>query len=70
MNKFTLSYRFLNGNVHGCVFAKNRPVSLNWTDYMVLAFQSTGMVRGILMDLVASHISLNCRVVCGVAVDR
>ena len=26
-------YRFLNGNVHGCVFAKNRPVSLNWTDY-------------------------------------
>ena len=28
MNKHTLSYRFLNGNVHGCVFAKNRPVSL------------------------------------------
>ena len=33
MNKYTLSYRFLNGNVHGCVFAKNRPVSLNWSDY-------------------------------------
>ena len=30
----TLSYRFLYGNVQGCVFAKNRPVSLNWTDYM------------------------------------
>ena len=28
MNKYTLSYRFLNGNVHGCVFAKNRPVGL------------------------------------------
>ena len=23
----------LYGNVQGCVFAKNRPVSLNWTDY-------------------------------------
>ena len=33
MNKYTLAYRFLNGNVHGCVFAKNRPVSLNWSDY-------------------------------------
>ena len=33
MNKHSLSYRFLNGNVHGCVFAKNRPVSLNWPDY-------------------------------------
>ena len=34
-NKYTLSYmyRFLYGNVHGCVFAKNRPVSLNWSDY-------------------------------------
>ena len=28
VNKYTLSYRFLYGNVHGCVFAKNRPVSL------------------------------------------
>ena len=27
-NKYTLSYRFLNGNVHGCVFTKNRTVSL------------------------------------------
>ena len=34
INKYTLYYRFLNGNVQGCVFAKNRPVSLNWTDYM------------------------------------
>ena len=33
VNKYTLSYRFLYGNVQGCVFAKNRPVSLNWTDY-------------------------------------
>ena len=32
VHKYTLSYRFLNGNVHGRVFAKNRPVSLNWTD--------------------------------------
>ena len=37
---------------------------------MVLAFQSTGMVRGVLMDWVACNISLNCRVVCGVAVDQ
>ena len=34
MNKYYLSYRFLNGNVHGCVFAKNRTVSLNWSDYI------------------------------------
>ena len=33
VNKYTLSYRFLYGNVQGCVFAKNRPVSLNWMDY-------------------------------------
>ena len=26
----------LNGNVHGCVFAKNRPVSLNWSDYIYI----------------------------------
>ena len=26
-------YAALNGNVHGCVFAKNSPVSLNWSDY-------------------------------------
>ena len=32
-NKYTLSYRFLHGNDQGRVFAKNRPVSLNWTDY-------------------------------------
>ena len=36
VNKYTLSYRFLYGNVQGCVFAKNRPVSLNWTDYTIL----------------------------------
>ena len=35
VNKYTLSYRFLFGNVQGCVFAKDRPVSLNWTDYIV-----------------------------------
>ena len=40
MNKYTLSYRFLNGNVHGCVFAKNRPVSLNWSDYTINVFDS------------------------------
>ena len=33
VNKYTLSYRFLHGNEQVCVFAKNRPVSLNWTDY-------------------------------------
>ena len=33
VNNYTLAYRFLNGNVHGCVFAKDRPVSLNWSDY-------------------------------------
>ena len=33
VNKYTLSYRFLYGNIQGWVFAKNRPVSLNWTDY-------------------------------------
>ena len=33
VNKYTLSYRFLYGNVQGCVYAKNRPVSLTWTDY-------------------------------------
>ena len=33
VNKYTLSYRFLNSNVHGCVFAKVRPVSLNRSDY-------------------------------------
>ena len=31
--KYTPSYRFLYGNVQGRVFAKNRPVSPNWTDY-------------------------------------
>ena len=35
VNKYTLSYRFLNETVHGCVFAENRPVSLNWTDYIL-----------------------------------
>ena len=35
VNKYTLSYRFLYENVQGCVFAKNRPVSLNWTDYTI-----------------------------------
>ena len=31
--EYTLSYRLLYGNVQGCVFAKDRPVSLNWMDY-------------------------------------
>ena len=40
-------------------------------DCMVLAFQSTGMVRGVLMEWAAFHISVNCRVVSGRrAVDR
>ena len=34
VNKYTLSYRLLYGNVQGHVFAKNCPVSLNWSDYM------------------------------------
>ena len=33
VNRYTLSYRFLYGNVQGCVIAKNRQVSLNWTEY-------------------------------------
>ena len=47
VNKYTLSYRFLNGNVHGCVFAKNRPVSLNWSDYNVTkeAYIDNGIIR-------------------------
>ena len=40
VNKYTLSYRFLYGNVQGCVFAKNRPVSLIWTDYSCYAARS------------------------------
>ena len=42
VNKHTLSYRLLNGNVHGCVFAKNRPVSLNWPDYIRILFNVFG----------------------------
>ena len=42
MNKYTLSYRFLYGNVHGLVFAKNRPVSLNWSDYTRQVLQPFG----------------------------
>ena len=33
VDKHTLSYRLLYGNVQGCVFAKNRPVTINWPDY-------------------------------------
>ena len=38
VNKYThiISYRILYGNVQGCVFAKNCPVYLNWTDYIIL----------------------------------
>ena len=35
VNKYGLSYRSLYENVQGCVFAKNSPVSLNWTDYII-----------------------------------
>ena len=35
VNKYSLSYRSLDGNVQGCVFAKNSPVSLNLTDYII-----------------------------------
>ena len=42
MNKYTLSYWFLYGNVHGLVFAKNRPVSLNWSDYTRHVLQPFG----------------------------
>ena len=43
VNKYTLSYRVLYGNDQGCVFAKDRPVSLNWTDYKDLSID--GRVR-------------------------
>ena len=42
VNKYTLSYRFLYGNVHGLVFAKNCPVSLNWSDYIRQVLQPFG----------------------------
>ena len=42
VNKYTLSYRFLYGNVHGLVFAKNRPFSLNWSDYTRQVLQPFG----------------------------
>ena len=45
MNKYTLNYRFLNGNVHGCVFAKNRPVSLNWSDYKFKVLKKVSVLR-------------------------
>ena len=51
VNEYTLSYRFLYGNVHGCVFAKNRPVSLNWTDYINEAFNSTSRYLGDLLNI-------------------
>ena len=35
VNKYNLFYRFLYGNVHGCVFAKNRPVFFDWSDYTI-----------------------------------
>ena len=50
MNKFTLSYRFLNGNVHGCVFAKNRPVFLNWLDYSVVIKKADKSSNEVIMN--------------------
>ena len=35
----------LYGNVHGCVFAKNRPVALNWSDY-TYRYRGWGLRRG------------------------
>ena len=43
VNKYTLSYRFLYGNVQGCVFAKTRPVSLNWTDFFIQESQEASL---------------------------
>ena len=45
VNKYTLSYRFLYGNVQGCVFAKHRPVSLNWTDYSLRVSYEAQILR-------------------------
>ena len=61
VNKYTLSYRFLHGNVQGCVFAKNRPVSLNWTDYY----------QGLIIDrsLVYKSYPQEMRIKWGVQVD-
>ena len=60
VNKYTLSYRFLNGNVHGCVFAKNRPVSLNWSDYTpFLITIPVNTTRGHNMELLVPQLSVN-----------
>ena len=62
VNKYTLSYRFLNGNVHGCVFAKNRPVSLNWSDYKVVLFQIGGTRECIMCIIVLCQtLAVNCK---------
>ena len=45
VNRYTMSYRFLYGNVQGRVFAKNRPVSLNWTDYISYLRRTNSKVR-------------------------
>ena len=57
VNKYTLSYRFLHGNVQGCVFAKNRPVSLNWTDYTTL-YKSTSVVGTVTVTTLYKSISV------------
>ena len=33
IHRWINTHRYLYGNVYGCVFAKNRPVSLNWSNY-------------------------------------
>ena len=58
VNKYTLSYRFLYGNVQGCVFAKNRPVSLNWTDYILIIQMRGGFINDSMIDFVNIEISL------------
>ena len=60
MNEYTLPYRFLNGNVHGCVFAKNRPVSLNWSDYIGVT------ERGSFKNIRKRCISRSSKAVCNI----
>ena len=45
-------YAALNGNVQGCVFAKNRPVSLNWSDYSIFGFLKQRDQETFLKDIV------------------
>ena len=56
VNKYTLFYRFLYGNVQRCVFAKNRPVSLNWTDYRFAGFVCQSASHGLILGFCAQAI--------------